>query len=221
MSRERGRLVVLISGRGSNLKAIIEQIRNGSIAADICAVISNNPGAPGLEIARAAGIAAHVVDHQTFATRADFEAVLVKLIDACRPSLVVLAGFMRVLGREFIEHYAGRMINVHPSLLPAFPGLNTHARALAAGVKEHGATIHFVTPEIDSGPIIAQVKVPVLTGDTPDTLAERVLQEEHRLYPKVIQWFVAGRLSCVGNKVLLDGKTSTEQELVSEPTRLE
>jgi phosphoribosylglycinamide formyltransferase-1 len=128
---------------------------------------------------------------------------------------------MRVLGRDFIEHYAGRMINVHPSLLPAFPGLDTHTRALAAGVKEHGATIHFVTPEIDSGPIIAQVKVPVLTGDTPDTLAERVLQEEHRLYPKVIQWFVAGRLSCVGNKVLLDGKTSTEQELVSEPTRLE
>jgi phosphoribosylglycinamide formyltransferase-1 len=221
MSRGRGDIVVLISGRGSNLQAIIEQVRNGSIAADIGAVISNNPQAPGLAIARTAGIATRVVDHRAFAARADFEAALMEQIDACDPALVVLAGFMRVLGRKFIEHYAGRLINVHPSLLPAFPGLNTHARALAAGVKQHGATIHFVTPGIDAGPIIAQAVVPVRAGDTPDTLAERVLREEHRLYPRVIQWFLAGRLSCRGNTVLLDGKISPEQGLDASPSRLE
>jgi phosphoribosylglycinamide formyltransferase-1 len=215
MSRERGRLVVLISGRGSNLKAIIGQIQNGSIAGDICAVISNNPDAPGLEIARAAGIAARVIDHRAYASRSDFEAALMKQIDACQPALVVLAGFMRVLGRDFIQHYAGRMINVHPSLLPAFPGLNTHARALAAGARQHGVTVHFVTPEVDAGPIIAQAAVPVLPDDTPESLAERVLHEEHRLYPLAIQWFLTGRLTRQGNRVLLNGKTSPEQGLIS------
>jgi phosphoribosylglycinamide formyltransferase-1 len=207
--------VILISGRGSNLRAIIEQARIGTIPGEIRAVISNNPEAPGLAIARAAGIVTHVVDHRMFATRTDFETALMKQIDAYRPALVVLAGFMRVLGEDFIKHYAGRMINIHPSLLPAFPGLDTHARALASGVKQHGATVHFVTPDVDTGPIIAQIKVAVLPGDTPDALAERVLREEHRLYPRVIQWFLAGRLSCRENKVLLDGKISPEQGLDS------
>lgn len=221
MTGDKPGVVVLISGRGSNLRAIIEQVRIGAIPGEIRAVISNNPGAPGLTIARAAGIVTHVVDHRLFAARTDFEAALMKQIDTCQPALVVLAGFMRVLGRGFIEHYAGRMINVHPSLLPAFPGLDTHARALAAGARQHGVTVHFVTPEVDAGPIIAQAAVPVQAGDTPEALADRVLGEEHRLYPLAIQWFLEGRLTRQGNKVLLDGKISPEQGLIPSLPRQE
>jgi phosphoribosylglycinamide formyltransferase-1 len=207
-------IVVLISGRGSNLRAILEQVKDGRLRADVRAVISNNPEAPGLAIAQAAGVATHVINHRGFDSRTAFEAALMKQIDAYRPVLVVLAGFMRVLGREFIEHYAGRLINIHPSLLPAFPGLDTHSRALAAGVREHGATVHFVTTEVDTGPVIARAVVPVLPDDNPSTLASRVLEAEHRLYPKAIGWFLANRLTIRdGKTVWLDGKISPEQGL--------
>ncbi|HEX7044328.1 MAG TPA: phosphoribosylglycinamide formyltransferase [Burkholderiales bacterium] len=216
----RCRVVVLISGRGSNLQAIIRAMQRGEIAIDVAAVISNRPHAPGLEHARAAGIAAEVVDHTGFAERAAFEAALSGRIDAYRPDLIVLAGFMRVLSAAFIERYAGRLINIHPSLLPAFPGLRTHERALAAGARTHGATVHFVTAEVDSGPIIAQAAVPVLPGDTPDSLAARVLEEEHRLYPRVIGWFADGRLRLVDGRVLLDGRANhPEQGLVTDSGR--
>ncbi|HEY8555116.1 MAG TPA: phosphoribosylglycinamide formyltransferase [Burkholderiales bacterium] len=204
----RCRVVVLISGRGSNLQAIIRAMQRGEIAIDLAAVISNRPNAPGLEYARAAGIPAEVVDHKAFAERAAFEAALSERIDAYRPDLIVLAGFMRVLSASFIERYAGRLINIHPSLLPAFPGLRTHERALAAGARMHGATVHFVTAEVDSGPIIAQAAVPVLPDDTPDSLAARVLEQEHRLYPRVIGWFAEGRLRLVDGQVMLDGRAN-------------
>lgn len=207
-------IVILISGRGSNLQAIIDAVRAGELAADIRAVISNNPDAPGLVLARTAGLPCEVVNHRDYAQRADFDRALRERIDHYAPSLVVLAGFMRVLGVPFIEHYAGRMINIHPSLLPAFPGLNTHARAIAAGARRHGATVHFVTPEVDGGPIVAQTEVPVLPHDTADTLAARVLAVEHRLYPKAIRWFLEGRLSVRDKRVLLDGKISVEQGLI-------
>jgi len=204
----RCRVVVLISGRGSNLQAIIRAMQRGEIAIDLAAVISNRPHAPGLGHARAAGIPAEIVDHKDFAERAAFEAALSERIDAYRPDLIVLAGFMRVLSAPFIERYAGRLINIHPSLLPAFPGLRTHERALAAGARIHGATVHFVTAEVDCGPIIAQATVPVLPGDTPDSLAARVLEQEHRLYPRVIGWFADGRLQLVDGQVLLDGRAN-------------
>lgn len=207
-------IVVLISGRGSNLSALLDTVRAGRLAARVSAVVSNNPSAPGLAIARAAGVPTRVINHRDYPTRADFEAALAGAIDESRPALVVLAGFMRILGREFIEHYRGRLINIHPSLLPAFPGLNTHARALAAGARRHGATVHFVTPDVDAGPIIAQAAVTVRPDDTPDTLAERVLAEEHRLYPLAIGWFVSGRLTVIGQQTVhLDGKVSPEQGL--------
>jgi phosphoribosylglycinamide formyltransferase-1 len=209
-------LVVLISGRGSNLKAILDATRAGRIPGEVRAVISNQPDAPGLGYARAAGVPVEIVNHRDFTDRNAFEHALAAAIDRYAPALVALAGFMRVLGRGFIERYTGRMVNIHPSLLPAFPGLNTHARALAAGVTRHGATVHFVTPEVDSGPIIAQAEVPILPGDTPEVLAARVLEQEHLLYPRAIRWFLEGRLSLNGNRVLLDGKTSPEQGLAGE-----
>lgn len=210
-------IVILISGRGSNLQAIIDAVKAGDLPADIRAVISNNPDAPGLALARAAGVPCEVVDHRDYAERATFEQALRERIDHHAPALVILAGFMRVLGSAFIAHYAGRMINIHPSLLPAFPGLNTHARAIDAGVRRHGATVHFVTAQVDCGPVIAQAEVPVLAQDTADTLAERVLAVEHRLYPKAIRWFLEGRLSVHNQHVLLDGKISPEQGLISDP----
>ena len=209
------RVVVLISGRGSNLQAIIDAQRARRLAIDLRAVVSNEPDAPGLGRARAAGIDAHVVDHRRYSTRVEFEQTLAACIDRYDPKLVVLAGFMRLLGPAFIDRYAGRMINIHPSLLPAFPGLRTHERALAAHAQRHGATVHFVTREADSGPIIAQAAVPVRPGDSPATLAERVLAEEHRIYPLAIGWFAQGRLTLHGTRVLLDGATLPEQGLVS------
>lgn len=188
-------VVVLISGRGSNLKAILDAIAHDDLPIALRAVISNRPQAPGLAIARAAGVPTVELDHRSFPTRAAFDAALMQAIDRLAPRLVVLAGFMRILGREFIAHYRGRLINIHPSLLPQFPGLDTHARAIAAGVAEHGATVHFVTDEVDGGPIIAQARVPVQPGDTPTALAARVLQAEHRLLPQAIRDFAAGRLA--------------------------
>jgi phosphoribosylglycinamide formyltransferase-1 len=192
-------IVVLISGRGSNTQAIVEA------GIPVAAVISNKAGAAGLEAAARLGVATGVVEHSSFLTRDAFDAALAAEIDRHAPRLVALAGFMRVLTPGFVARYAGRLVNIHPSLLPEFPGLDTHARALAAGVKRHGCTVHFVTAQLDHGPIIAQASVPVLPGDTPDTLAARVLQQEHQLYPRAIRWFLAGELVIEGNTVRVKG----------------
>jgi phosphoribosylglycinamide formyltransferase-1 len=188
-------VVILISGRGSNLQAILD----ARLPARVAAVISNNPDAAGLELARAAGIPTQVVDHRGHAAREEFDRLLMQAIDAHAPDLVVLAGFMRILTEGFVRHYAGRMINIHPSLLPAFPGLNTHQKALDGGVRIHGCTVHFVTPTVDHGPIIAQAAVPVNSDDTPAALAARVLEQEHRIFPAAIRWFLEGRLSVAPN----------------------
>ncbi len=200
------RLVVLISGSGSNLQAFIDRIADGSLPATIAAVISNRPAALGLVRARDAGIPTAVVDHQVYATREAFDAALAQRIDAYLPDLVILAGFMRILTPVFVQHYRGRLLNVHPSLLPKFTGMDTHARALAAGTTEHGCSVHFVTEELDGGPVVAQTSVPVLAGDTPDTLRERVQAAEHRLYPKVAGWLASGRLVLAASGPLLDGR---------------
>ncbi len=199
------RLAVLISGRGSNLKAILDAIARGRLAAQVVLVLSNRPGAAGLDLAAAAGLTAATLDHRQYPDRHAFEQALVAALDAAQPDLLVLAGFMRVLTADFVNRYCGRLINIHPSLLPAFAGLDTHARALAGGVAEHGASVHFVTAAVDGGPLIAQIRVPVLAGDAPDTLAARVLPAEHRLYPLVIGWYAAGRLALDGDTVRLDG----------------
>ena len=209
------RLVVLISGRGSNLQAILDQAASGELPVEVAAVISNRPSVQGLERARQAGVPALELDHKLFADRPEFEAALIELIDRYRPDLVILAGFMRVLTPGFTDHYRGRLFNIHPSLLPRFRGLHTHERALAAGETEHGASIHFVTAELDGGPVIVQARVPVLPGDDPDTLAARVLEQEHRLYPLAIRWFAEGRLRLDGERVWFDGKP------LVEPLRLE
>jgi phosphoribosylglycinamide formyltransferase-1 len=188
-------IVILISGRGSNMQAIVRAARNEQWPCRIAAVISNRADAEGLQFAAQHGIPAEVVVSKDFATRDAFDAALKAVIDRFAPDLVVLAGFMRILTPKFVEHYAGRMLNIHPSLLPSFPGLATHRQALAAGVKVHGATVHFVTAELDHGPIVAQAAVPVLPGDTEDALAERILVEEHKIYPQSVRWFVEGRLS--------------------------
>lgn len=197
-------VVVLISGRGSNLQAIIDRIDAGALQADLRSVISNRPGAAGLERAAAAGIPTEVVDHQAFPNRDAFERALMVCIDRHQPELLVLAGFMRVLGDDFVRHYRGRMVNIHPSLLPAYRGLHTHQRVLAAGDREHGASVHFVTSELDGGPVIARARVPVLPGDDADALAARVLQQEHELLPTVIDWFAEGRIRLTANQVLFD-----------------
>lgn len=199
-------VVILISGRGTNLQAIVDEVRAGKLSADIRAVISNNPEAAGLQQARAAGLHTEIVDHRAYPTRAAFEQALAQAIDRHAPKLVALAGFMRILGHDFIAHYHGRLINIHPSLLPKYPGLGTHARVLAAGEAQHGASVHFVVPDVDAGPVILQAAVPVLPNDTPETLAKRVLKEEHRIYPLAIRWFAEGRLALRDSRVLLDGK---------------
>jgi phosphoribosylglycinamide formyltransferase-1 len=208
-------LVVLISGRGSNLQAILDQAGGGDLPVEIAAVISNRPGVHGLERARRAGVPALELDHQRFVDRPGFESALIELIDCYQPDLVILAGFMRVLTAGFTEHYRGRLLNIHPSLLPKFRGLHTHEKAIAAGEIEHGASIHFVTAELDSGPVIVQVRVPVLPGDDPETLAARVLEQEHRLYPQAIRWFAEGRLRLDGKRVWFDGTP------LAAPLRLE
>lgn len=199
-------VVVLISGNGSNLQAIIDAVATTALPVEIRAVISNKPEAQGLERARRAGIAALVVDHRQYPDRAAFDAALQSAIDQYQPRLVVLAGFMRILTPEFVAHYHGRLLNVHPSLLPAFRGIDTHRRALEAGVKEHGVSIHFVTAELDGGPVAAQTVVAVLPGDDASSLAARVQQAEHTLYPQVIRWFAEGRLTLRANRAMLDGQ---------------
>ncbi|MCK0508718.1 phosphoribosylglycinamide formyltransferase [Aromatoleum anaerobium] len=185
-------IVILVSGRGSNMEAIVRAAIPGAI---ISAVISNRPDAKGLEFAASRGIATAVVDHKAFATREGFDMALAEAIDMHRPDLVVLAGFMRVLSDDFVRHYEGRLLNIHPSLLPAFPGLHTHRRALEAGIRIHGATVHFVTAALDCGPVVIQAAVPVSSGDDEESLAARVLAQEHRIYPQAVRWFVEGRLS--------------------------
>lgn len=194
-------IVILISGRGSNMEAIVRAARTQQWPAHIAAVISNRADAAGLQFAREQKIPTAVVPNKDYSTRESFDAALLDRIDRFAPHLVVMAGFLRILTAPFVEHYAGRMLNVHPSLLPSFPGLHTHRQALNAGVKIHGATVHFVTPELDHGPIIAQAAVPVLAGDTEETLAERVLQQEHVIYPRAVRWFIEGRLSIVDGRV--------------------
>lgn len=199
-------IVILISGRGSNMEAIVRSMESEAWPARIAAVVSNKPEAKGLQFAQARGIPTAVVPSKEFATRAEFDAALQETIDRFAPDLVVLAGFMRILTAPFVEHYAGRMLNIHPSLLPLYPGLGTHQQALAAGDKEHGATVHFVTAELDHGPIVAQARVPVLPGDTEDTLSARLLVEEHKLYPYAVRLFVEDRLSIEhGDVRILDG----------------
>ena len=200
------RVVVLISGSGTNLQALIERQASGELPVTLAAVISNRPQAKGLERAQTAGIETQVLDHTQFGSRAAFDTELKRSIDAYRPDLVVLAGFMRILTPEFTDHYAGRMLNIHPSLLPKYQGLHTHERVLAAGETEHGVTVHFVTSELDGGPAIVQARVPVLPGDTPEDLARRVQREEHRIYPLAVGWFAQGRLNMDNGQALLDGE---------------
>jgi len=185
------KLVVLISGRGSNMQALLD----ASLPARVAAVISDRPGAAGLNHAEHSGVTAISVDFRRFASRSQFDAALTAQIDRHQPDGVALAGFMRILGDEFVRRYEGRLLNIHPSLLPSFPGLHTHRQALLAGVRIHGCTVHFVTPALDSGPIVIQAAVPVLDGDTEDTLAARVLAQEHRIYPQAVRWFLEDRLT--------------------------
>lgn len=188
------KLVILISGRGSNMEAIVRACAREGWPAEVAAVISNRPGAAGLEFAASHGIATAVVDHRAFDGRDSFDAALAAEIDRFAPDLVVLAGFMRILTPAFVAKYEGRMLNIHPSLLPSFKGIHTHQQALDAGVALHGASVHFVIPELDSGAIVAQAAVPIVAGDDADALAARVLAAEHTLYPRAVRWFVEGKL---------------------------
>jgi phosphoribosylglycinamide formyltransferase-1 len=188
------RIVILISGRGSNMEAIVQRCAAEGWSAQVVAVVANRADAKGLEFAAARAIATAVVDHRAFATREAFDATLADRIDAYAPDLLVLAGFMRILGPAFVQRFEGRMLNIHPSLLPAFPGLHTHRRALEAGCKAVGATVHFVTPELDHGPIVMQSVVPVRPGDDEESLSSRVLATEHVIYPLAVRWFVEGQL---------------------------
>ena len=194
-------IVILISGRGSNMEAIVQACIAQNWSARIAAIISNKASAGGLEFAAHHGIATAVVDHKQFDSREAFDAALAKVIDGYQPDLVVLAGFMRILTEGFVRHYEGRLLNIHPSLLPAFPGLHTHERAIEAGCKLAGATVHLVTPELDHGPIVIQAAVPVLPGDTGDTLSARVLKQEHLIYPRAVRWFVDGELTVAEGQV--------------------
>jgi phosphoribosylglycinamide formyltransferase-1 len=194
-------LVILISGRGSNMEAILRACDTEGWNARVAAVISNRPQAGGLAFAQAQCIPTAVVDHTRFDSREAFDAALAQAVDSHAPDVVALAGFMRILTPGFVQRYEGRLINVHPSLLPAFPGLHTHARAIEAGCQVAGATVHFVTPALDHGPIIAQAVVPVLAHDTPDSLAQRVLRQEHRMVPQAVRWALEGKLRIEDNRV--------------------
>jgi phosphoribosylglycinamide formyltransferase-1 len=198
------RLAILISGRGSNMEAFIEACARGDLAATIALVVSNNPDAAGLQRAAAAGITTRCVDHRAYRDREAFERALLTALEPCRADLVVLAGFMRILTPLFTTPYAGRLLNIHPSLLPKYPGLHTHQRALDAGDREAGATVHYVTSELDGGPSILQARVPVLPGDSASTLAARVLVKEHLIYPIAVRWHIQGRLRLTERGVLLD-----------------
>lgn len=200
------RLAVLISGTGSNLQAILDAIDAGELPARVSLVLSNKAGAAGLARAERAGVPAQAIDHRGFPDRASFDQAMIEVIDAHGADTVVLAGFMRILSPGFVRHYQGRLINIHPSLLPKYPGLNTHARALEAGDREHGCSLHFVTDELDGGPLIAQARFPVAANDTAETLSEKVQAREHRLYPQVLRWRAQQRLQMTDQGVELDGE---------------
>ena len=201
-------VVVLISGRGSNMEALLDA------GIPVSAVLSNRTDAKGLAVAAARGIPARAVEHRSFASREAFDSALAQEIDRFKPELVALAGFMRVLTPGFVGRYSGRLMNIHPSLLPAFPGLHTHERALAEGAKLHGCTVHFVTEALDHGPIIIQAQVPVRPGDTPDSLAARVLAQEHVVYPRAVRWFLDGKLVIRGDKVHVKGN---DAQVIASP----
>ena len=210
-------IVILISGRGSNMTSLLAAVADGSLPARVAAVIANRPDAPGLQSAAQAGVPTQVVDHRAYADRAAFDTALAQAIDAHAPDLVVLAGFMRILSDGFVEHYSGRLINIHPSLLPSFPGLHTHQRALDEGVRVHGCSVHFVTPALDHGPLIVQAAVPVLDGDDAASLAARVLAQEHRIYPLAVRWFVEGRLRIDAGRVRVGTPQDAGAALISPP----
>ena len=213
-------LVVLISGNGSNLQAIIDAIKNDELNAEITAVISNQAEASGLQRASKENIKTHVVDHKKFPDRESFDQAMIEIIDPLKPDLVVLAGFMRILSNDFIEHYLHRLINIHPSLLPKYKGLNTHQLAIDNHDSIHGASVHFVSHELDSGPVVIQAEVPVLASDNAETLASRVLVEEHKIYPLVIQMHADDRITFYKNQLQLDGKPLTEPLLWPNDTLL-
>ncbi len=206
MDEARRKTAVLISGRGSNLFALIAAAKGERYPAEIALVLADNPDAAGLAYARDGGISSAVVDRHRFTTKATFEAELDAALHDARIELICLAGFMQLLSQQFVERWRDKILNIHPSLLPLFPGLHTHERALAAGVRVHGATVHFVRAETDAGPIVAQRAVPVLPGDTPERLAERVLAVEHRIYPLGLKLVAGGRAKVVGNRVVIEGE---------------
>ena len=204
---------ILISGRGSNMRALVE----AKTGIEVRGVLSNRPGAAGLEWAGSQGLATRVVDHSAFATREAFDAALAGAISTWTPDLILLAGFMRIFTPGFIAQFPRRILNIHPSLLPSFPGLHTHRQALAAGVKVHGATVHVVTPALDSGPIVIQGAVPVIAGDTEATLAERVLRVEHRIYPQAARWFAEGRIEFIGDGAVQVRDTDVSTDTMVSP----
>jgi len=211
----QSRLVVLISGRGSNLQALIDAFHRPGSPVSLVAVIANRERAGGLAKAKVAGIPTRVVRHRDYPDRERFDLALMHAIDDFSPDLLALAGFMRILTPAFVQHYNGRMLNIHPSLLPRYRGLDTHRRAIEAGDRQHGATVHFVTPELDGGPSILQAAVPILPGDTPESLAERVQKQEHRIYPRAVEWFGRGRLRLRDGKACLDGEILTAPRVLS------
>jgi phosphoribosylglycinamide formyltransferase-1 len=199
------RIIVLISGNGSNLQAILDHCTSGKIAGEVVGVISNKADAYGLVRAKDAGVATAILTQQQFASREEYDTALLALMADYQPDLVVLAGFMRILSAQLVHHFAGRMLNIHPSLLPKYQGLHTHQRAIDAGDSEHGTSVHFVTEELDGGPVILQARVPIFEGDAADEVAARVQAQEHSIYPLVVRWFCEGRLQMVDGAVQLDG----------------
>ena len=215
MSMQKKRVAILISGRGSNMMSLVEAAKAPNYPAEIVVVISNRPDAAGLAWAKAQGIPALGLDHKCYESREHFDGQLQSVLEASRADLVACAGFMRLMTAPFVEKWRDRMLNIHPSLLPAFKGLDTHARALAAGVKIAGCTVHLVRPEMDEGPIIAQAAVPVLDGDTEATLAARILAQEHRIYPVALRWIAAGQARVTGNRVTFAAATAEPQPLIA------
>ena len=213
-------IVILISGRGSNMESLLKAVADGLLPVRVAAVISNRPDAKGLEIAAVQEVETCVVDHTRFDSRESFDAAMIKTIDSYAPDLVVLAGFMRILTDDFVRRYEGRLLNIHPSLLPSFPGLHTHRQALAEGVRVHGCTVHFVTPQLDHGPVVVQAAVPVLDGDDEATLAARVLVQEHQIYPMAVRWFAEERLRLVDGHVVFEAEQAAEGALISPQVRV-
>lgn len=204
------RLVVLISGSGTNLQAILDAVRDGELDAEVALVLSNRPGVAGLARAEAAGVPTRVINHRDYADREQFDQAMIEVIDPCQPDTLVLAGFMRILTPTFVRHYQGRLLNIHPSLLPRYPGLDTHQRALDAGDHEHGCSIHFVTDQLDGGPVIARAIVPIEPNDSAESLSNRVQTREHALYPLVLRWRAENRVHLHPEGVVLDGQRLPE-----------